>query len=118
MSSNGTWADVIYDDHTNAVWKTMLHPDRILSMIRSYHCISCGGNLYQDALTLVKIHLGLEWWFKANPKCDNYEFLIQNEELCIKNEELCIKNDEFVRPPQWWWADIGQPDVPTPPGNT
>ena len=50
-------------------------------MIRSYHCGAC-GELYQDEDLLNKIHLGLGWWFTNKPK-----------------------------PSQWWWADIGQPDV-------
>ena len=81
LSSNGTWGDVDYADETHAKWKPMLHPDRLLSMIRSYHCGEC-GELYQDAELLKKVHLGLGWWFTNKPK-----------------------------PSQWWWADIGQPDV-------
>jgi hypothetical protein len=81
MSANGTWSDVNYADHTNAAWQTMLHPDRVLSMIRSYHCGAC-EKLYKDSDTLAKVHRGLDWWF-------HYK----------------------LKPPQWWWGDIGEPDV-------
>ena len=59
----------------------MLHPDRLLSMIRSFHCADCTKS-YRNAAMLEKIHRGLEWWNTNKPK-----------------------------PSQWWWADIGQPDV-------
>ena len=81
MSANGTWADVNYTDETHAVWKPMLHPDRVLSMVRSYHCGECKSG-FKSAALLAKIHTALGWWL-----------------------------DTKLKPSQWWWGDIGQPDV-------
>jgi hypothetical protein len=78
MTANGTWDDVDYADETHAKWKPMLHPDRLLSMIRSYHCGFC-SRLVGKADVLAKVHRGLRWWLDTHPK-----------------------------PSQWWWADIGQ----------
>ena len=55
----GTWPDVNYEDETNAKWKPMLHPDRLLSMARSYHCPACAGVYSRGAVTSLSADFNL-----------------------------------------------------------
>eukprot|EP01052_Picozoa_sp_SAG31_P030538 SAG31_NODE_3138_length_4632_cov_2.290315_4_plen_825_part_00 len=81
IDANGKWADVNYTSKNNAKWDSFTHVQRVLFMVRSFHCTSC-ATLYADTATLEKVHRGLSWWLNQNPT-----------------------------PPQWWWRDIGLPDA-------
>eukprot|EP00039_Didymoeca_costata_P023568 m.7542 g.7542 ORF g.7542 m.7542 type:complete len:804 (+) comp3731_c0_seq1:84-2495(+) len=79
LRPDGSWADVNYTDHTSAEWLTMLHLERLLSMIRSYRCTYC-DKLHSNQALLSKVHLALGYWLEKNYPA-----------------------------PQWWWQDIGMP---------
>jgi chondroitin AC lyase len=81
IDTNGTWADVNYTSNNHVKWGSFKHVQRVLSMVRSFHCMSCEA-LHADAATLEKVHRGLNWWLNQNPT-----------------------------PPQWWWRDIGLPNA-------
>eukprot|EP01052_Picozoa_sp_SAG31_P041887 SAG31_NODE_6479_length_2002_cov_2.075145_1_plen_248_part_00 len=82
LQPDGSWLDVDYSDRTGSIWKTILHLERTLSMIRSYHCPPCGVKLAGSSSLLAAVHSAFGYWLEH----------------------------DFTNP-NWWWQDIGTPDL-------
>ena len=76
LQENGSWPDIDYDSKQRSQWETVVHLERTLSLLRSYHCPRC-DKLAGSPPLLASVHSALGFW---------------------------LQND--FRDPNWWYVDI------------
>ncbi len=67
---NGSWNDIDYNNKSTVQWNPTNHLNRLLDMCLAYSVL--GQDLYMSQLLLTGILNGVEYWYKVNPKSNNW----------------------------------------------
>ncbi len=70
MREDGSWGNIDYKATDITKWKPSTHLDRITTMLQAY--TTKGGAFYADRKLYDGIVSGLQFWYKADPKSDNW----------------------------------------------
>ena len=63
LQRNGSWPDINYKDQGRSRWETADHLERVMSLLRSYHCARCGKQA-GSAPVLASVHSALDFWLQ------------------------------------------------------
>lgn len=69
MQHDGSWDDINYLDHDNN-WAPLKHLDRVIVMTIDY--TKKTSTLYQNSDLLRGLEKSIDYWYTANPRCDNW----------------------------------------------
>ena len=70
LDANGAWADIDYQDADRGSWRPVLHPLRLLYLIRAYRTPK--NAFYGKPEVAAAIHRAFALWIKRDPKCPNW----------------------------------------------
>ena len=70
--SDGSWADVHYNDSSRTTWEAMVHWDKVLAMTRAFNCPACNNSGYNSSVVLDSIFLGCDFWIGKNFQDPNW----------------------------------------------
>ena len=80
LQTNGSWADVDYNDQSRTVWKAMDHWNKVIAMVRAFNCPECTAGGYNSTNLLNGIFRACDFWIA-----------------------------QHFQDPNWWFNDIGMP---------
>lgn len=70
IQSDGSWADINYNDQKRSGWEPKLHAERILELVKLYR--SDQTSYHRSAWLEEEIHKALNFWFTAKPVSLNW----------------------------------------------
>lgn len=72
IDTDGSWADIDYNDTKRSGWEPKQHAERILKLTKYYYREKLKENSLQTAELESTIHRAMSYWFTSNLVCKNW----------------------------------------------